>query len=171
MDVQAYLEKKCRERWRSEQTAMKEKEEQTRKKMQAYLEPAKQLTGAYLVNVGAKSIDLKDPTQLVNKEIFDQLQPDEKLIYEETHAKSHFVVINRTRIDLKDNKTKISRVQYDQLSREDKQIYLVAHPRNPDKPINSNKISDELREYLDQKYGEKGSKGWKKLSTSSFKIA
>ena len=169
MDVQAYLNKKCRERWHAEQALKREKEEKALRKQKAYQEPEKDLTNAYLIKVGAKDVDLKDPRQFINKDIFDKLTVAEQDIYEAAHAKTHFVTIGRIRVDLKDASSVITRIQYDQLSREDKQIYLVAHPRNPEKATTPMKVTEELKQYLDHKYSDAGKCGIEKLNKSSFK--
>jgi len=169
MDVQAYLDKKCRERRRAEQAHQAEKEERQRRKLQAYQEPEKDRKDAYMILIGKKEVDLKDPLQHINKEIFEELSPEEQQIYETAHSKQHLVVVGGKRVDLMDKDKVITRVQYDLLSREDKQVYLVAHPRNPEKGNATLKVTRELAEYLDQKYSATGKAGADKLRTSAFK--
>ena len=170
MDVQSYLDRKLRDRRRAEQKFCEAKEEALRKKRQAFQDPdTKDKRDAYYVTLpGNKKVDLKDPRHLVNKEVFDQLTHEEQAIYEEAHAKAHWVTVGGKRVDLKDKTKTISRIQYDQLSREDKQIYLVAHPRNKEKADSAFKITPDLAEYLDQKYST-GKCGFEKLNKSAFK--
>jgi len=168
MDVQEYLNRKYRDRRKAEHDFLREKEEKQRRKLQSYREPEKDLSDAYLVKLGHKDVDLKDPRQLITEEVLKKLSEEEQRLYGDTHAKTHYVRVGGKQVDLMDKKKVITRVQYDMLSREDKQIYLVAHPRNPDKSDSSMKVTDELKEYLDHKYTV-GKAGFDKLSKSSFK--
>jgi len=169
VDVHAYLERKYRERRRAELAHQREKDERQRRKLQAYQEPKKDLSDAYLITVGKKKVDLNDPRQHINKEIFDQLPLEEQQIYEKAHSKTHVVNLGGKKVDLKDKSQVISRVQYDQLSRNDKQIYLISHPRDPGKADEALRMTPRLMEYLDQKYGATGKSGAEKLRTSAFK--
>jgi hypothetical protein len=168
MDVQEYLNRKYRDRRKAEHAFLREKEEKQRKKLQAYREPEKDMSDVYMVKLGNKDVDLKDPRQLITEEILKKLSEEEQRLYEDAHAKTHYVRVGGKQVDLLDQNKVITRVQYDMLSREDKQIYLVAHPRNPEKSDARMKVTGELKEYLDHKYTT-GNAGIDKLNKSSFK--